>query len=777
MFIAALAFLSGNLFIHSKTSLLTVEWLLVLCVISLLAAGFRLFPAWRQIWETLIWLMVGILWSWYFSSQLLQQRLPDNLEGNNLEVIGTVRGVPTHSADSMRFILQVEEGYYQGEGVEIPHNIRLTWYRPGSFNMVSGERWRLLVRLKRPHGTLNPGGFDYQRWLFSEEIRATGYVRKSEINRRVDGPTGWNIDRLRLQLAHRLSDILSHHPEQVGVISALTLGLRDQISDDQWQIFMRSGTNHLIAISGLHIGLVAGLVFMIGRWGWGYCSFSLQRLSAPQGATLIALLAAAGYAALAGFSIPTQRAIIMLAVAAVALIAIKKVSALHLWGCALILVLLFDPFASLKPGFWLSFAAVLILIMGMGYRTLPPGRYSPVLRYLMGMLRVQWLLFFALSPLLLLLFGQMPIASPIANLVAVPIIGLLVVPLALLGLLLTGLPFQGPSAWLLEGAAWLLKGTMAAIELIQNLMPPLLLVPHQAWLMVPIFIGSLWLLMPRGWPGRWIAPIAFVPLFFLSPSRPEQGQIRFTLLDVGQGLAAVIETRSHNLLFDSGNRFPSGFNMGNAVILPFLAHQGIRNLDRVIISHADMDHRGGIEAVIGNLPVADLMVSEALSIKFPQRGCRSGESWQWDGIDFEILHPAEIDGNMSENDRSCVLKINTSNGSLLLPGDIEESAEKQLVARAGEKIKADILVAPHHGSKTSSSELFLHNVQPEWVLLPYGYRNRYRFPHEVVIKRYQDHGINKLSSADSGAIQFCLGTGCDLTPLRWRDQGKRYWHN
>jgi competence protein ComEC len=318
---------------------------------------------------------------------------------------------------------------------------------------------------------------------------------------------------------------------------------------------------------------------------------------------------------------------------------------------------------------------------------------------------------------------------------------------------------------------------VAAIGVFAETLPALRLAAAPWWLYLLALSGVIWLLAPRGWPLRWAGVVPLLPLLLWQPAPLSLGTARFTLLDVGQGLSAVVETRTHVLVFDTGPRFPSGFNTGRAVVVPFLQQHGRDHIDSLIISHGDNDHLGGARAVADSLPVKRVLTSVPKKMGWiVHETCRSGQQWQWDGVRFEMLHPPRLLEQGRGNNDSCVLKVSAGGQTLLLTGDIELEAERELVARYGERLWADILVTPHHGSKTSSSEAFLKAVAPSWGLLPLGYRNRYGFPHEVVSKRYRENGIRMLSSRDSGAITFTLGQP-GSKPSEYRKTARRYWHS
>lgn len=757
-----LAFLLGVLLLQQMASLpaLAWGWGLLLCVPAALWL--------KPFWHLPAWLLAGFLWSLISAHHILAVSLPQNLIGEDVLIEGQVASLPTQKTRYVQFEFEIQRAWAGETPVTVPNRIRLNWYRDYPPALRAGDSWHLQVRLKPPRGFRNPGGFDYEAWLLQHRIRATGYVRHSDQNQRL--ATGWAypLQRLRQAVRSRVSQVLGDSPVK-GVLLALVIGDRSAITPEQWQTLQRTGTNHLMAISGLHIGLVAGLAFLLGQRLWRYSGQGMLWLPAPKAGAILALTAAAGYAALAGFSIPTQRALIMVAVVMLALLTSRPVIPTRTLAMALLLVLLFDPLAVLASGFWLSFAAVAIIFYGLS------GRLGRLPRWYQGV-RVQWWISVGLFPLVIVLFQRASLISPIANLLAVPLVSLIVVPLSLVGTLM--LPIShglGESA--LQLAAWLMHGVMLGLAWLAEW--PLASWSGGAssnWQAVLAVCGVMLLLAPRGLPARSVGLLLLLPLVIGVPSSIPAGAARFTLLDVGQGLAAVVETRHHSLVFDTGPRFSPRFDTGEAVVLPYIRQRGLRRVDRLIISHGDTDHIGGAESVLAAIQVAD--ISSSVPDKLAPRAvipCRRGQHWEWDGVEFAMLHPAE-GYTHRRNNASCVLKVTAGDHALLLTGDIEKAAERHLLQAGGADLQADILVAPHHGSNTSSTRPFIRAVAPEYVLFPVGFRNRFKFPRQAVVQRYREQGVTMLDTASAGAISFQLGQG-PLLPDRFRQTARRYWHD
>ena len=761
----AIAFLLGVLALQSCAELPDVRWV---------AASLALIPVilFLPVLRIPASLALGFLWALFRADGVLSHGLPPKLEGETVQVEGKVVGLPRvfqsfSNQEGVRFDLEVTGLTAFKRTWPSPGRIRLSWYGEAQVP-IPGESWRFHVRLRRPHGFMNPGGFDYEGWLFQQGIRATGYVVKSRHNTRLTEPRGEFIDRLRQSLQNQLTKIL-RETGQGGVIVGLAIGAQEGIPQDQWRVFNRTGTSHLIAISGLHIGLVAGLGYFLGRWLWSLCGRATLFLAAPRSGAMMGLLMALGYSALAGFSIPTVRTLIMIAVMMAGIFVNRRFSPLDLLLMALWLVLLADPFAVMSAGFWLSFVAVALILYGMAGRVRPAGLWWKI-----G--RVHYVVGLGLMPLLLLLFGQNPTLGPLANLVAVPWVSFGVVPLVLLALLVLPL-YEGAGALLLRFAEQLLAWLWPYLEWLSNLhfaawhRPP-----PELWMGIAALVGVLLLLMPRGLPGRWLGLVWLSPLVFHPPYRPADGKFWFTLLDVGQGLAAVIHTKDHVLVYDTGPRMSEAFDTGRTVVVPYLRQHGIERVDTVVVSHGDNDHIGGLEGLKEEFPIGHIFTSVPESIRFQQaEPCQDGQHWRWEGVNFEVLHPPP-GAFGKENDQSCVLRVSANGFSVLLPGDIERGGEERLFKSHADNLRAQVLVAPHHGSKSSSSPAFIEAVGPEQVLFPAGYGNRFDFPSKEILKRYADGGAITLKTSETGAIQLRIRRGrMDAEP--YRHMAHRYWHS
>ena len=731
--------------------------------------------------RNLLAFLLGYLWALLFAHNYLMHRLAESYVGQDILLQGIVRGLPETADRSVRFNFQVTaylSGVSRSEARHLPARLRLSWYYHNQ-PIHSGDHWRLRVRLKPPHGTRNAGGFDYEKWLYQASIHATGYVRKSPDNRLLDRGSGSLFDALRERLMRLITELpATHYP---ALLQALTIGHKADIEADQWQLLRDTGTSHLMAISGLHIGLVAGLVFFVSRRLLP--AGLLKYISAPQLAAFLSLLAAAFYALLAGFSVPTQRALIMLLVIMLAVMLRRPAFSLNTLSLALIGVLLLSPVSVLSAGFWLSFAAVFIIVLVSSARL--QGEQSRLARYGQG-IRIQWLIALGMLPLSLLLFQQGSLISPLANMLVIPLISFLVVPLALIASALSGLSTELASSLLM------LSGDLLAYiwQLLQWL-------GSHAWgrwglPQIPAVQGMLallgvaLLLMPRGFPLRYGGLILLMPMLLYQAPKPAEGEFWVTVLDVGQGLSVLLQTRDRSLLYDTGARYSKRFDTGERIIVPYLQYRGVQRLDRLLISHADNDHAGGTRGLLKHIPVSRLLGEATVISRY--RGdvrqaavCESGQHWQWNQVNFEILHPPAADagpGYRKQNNRSCVLRVWTPGFSLLLPGDIEAKVERHLLKLPPRSLAADVLLVPHHGSNTSSSRRWLARVQPRLALISAGYKNRFRHPTDRVLRRYQALGSQWLNTASSGAIQIKSEAFSEAGGVRLSQQRKQdvhYW--
>ncbi len=755
----ALAFLAGILLVQQHPTLPALWWGILLVPVLVLM---HRFPAARSLLLSIAFFVAGLVWVSFRAGMILDDELATEFEGRDIWLVGRIDSLPRPGEKSIRFKFLVDSANLDNETIKVPRRIQLSLYRHRTLPEI-GEQWRLLVRLKRPHGFQNPGGFDYEGYLFQKRIRARGYVR--EAHRLRAAADGWSFGRLRMEIANRFQTLLPDSPHQ-GILVALTTGNRDRLTQQQWNLLRDTGTSHLVAISGLHIGIIAGLAFFVFRWLWSLPGITTLYLAAPRFAALGAMTTAWFYAGLAGFSLPTQRALIMLVIVLGGLFFLRRFQSRVVFGSALLAILLFDPLAVMGAGFWLSFGAVALILMVL------QGRHTRDNK-LFKLVRIQWALAVGLVPLTLYLFHQASLVAPVANLVAVPIFGFVVVPATLMAAVATLLLPDSIAVGLLSLANATLHGLWLGLTWLADKTPV-----YASAISLPAALaagaGAILLLLPRGFPARWLGIAGFLPIFFVPPDSPEMGEYRLAMLDVGQGLTVVVQTNRHLLVYDTGPRFSKYFDTGRAVVLPYLRHIGRQHVDTLIVSHGDNDHAGGAVSLLAGIKVDRILSS--IPKRFPRgQACHRGQEWQWDGVRFEILSPQSRD-RAHKNNNSCVLKITAASGSVLIPGDIEREREAWLIEESGPDLKSDVLIAPHHGSRTSSTSEFIDFVGPNLTLFPTGYRNRYRHPNGEVVDRYVSSGSQILMSSQTGAIEITF-SGKGRKIAIYRRQKRRYWFN
>jgi competence protein ComEC len=726
----------------------------------------------------------------YHAAWQAQQRLvvtlPDQWQGRDIKVIGVVAELPRRHEHGQRFRFDIEKTLTRVPGqeffvpqVSVPRHIYLGTYddkRNAPPVLHAGERWQLVLRLKQPHGSSNPHGFDFEVWALENNVRAVGYVNGKADNIRLaalaDG-FSYRIETWREAVRDKFNATLLNAP-YAGVLSALAIGDQSSIPQAQWRVFTRTGVNHLMSISGLHITMLAGLGFALTYWLWRRSTRLTLLLPARKAAALVALMVALGYALLSGYAVPAQRTVYMVGAAAAALWLNRNFSLAQILSIALLGVLIPDPWAVLSPGFWLSFGAVSLILYVTAHRL-------DKSHWLMEYGKVQWAMTIGLIPLLLGLFQQVSLVSPIANAFAIPLVSLVVVPLALLGAVLP--PYF--SNW--DAPLWLAHSvmgwTMALLEWLNNL-PQAVWTQHAppAWSIAAGMLGVLVILLPRGFPARWLGFLMLLPMFLNTPEPPANDSIRLVIFDVGQGLAVAAQTRHHALLYDAGPDFSDGADSGNRILISSLRATGISKLDGLILTHDDTDHIGGAASVMQAMPIDWISSSlpdghALLQLAAGKRHCTDGQSWQWDGVEFEILHPDAVSYDavkIHDNNRGCVLRISIGKQSILLTADIEKESERQLLREHAGKLPATLLVVPHHGSKTSSTEAFIAAVRPDYAVFTVGYLNRFGHPKQEVVQRYTRSGSKIMRSDEDGAILVEMDAQ-GLQVERYRKTHRRYW--
>ena len=725
----------------------------------------------------------------------LAEALPRAWEGMDIEIVGVVDDLPANSTQGTRFAFSVER--ILTPRASVPSSLSLAWYAPirpvfadEEVPVVhAGERWYLTVRLKRPHGTVNPGGFDLEAWLLQQGLRATGYVHPEGMNARKDyfaGRASDYVQRTRERIRERIVSALPDAP-YAGVVVALAIGDQRAIPEEQWKVSNRTGISHLVSISGLHVTVFAAFA--------GGIAFALARRStrltavvpARKLAAAVGVMAAGGYVLLAGAEVPAVRTFAMLAVAACGFALGRPGTAGIVWLWALAAVLLWDPWATLTPGFWLSFGAVgLLLYASVGRLHAVPatGWQARMRNAICEGVHAQWVATLGLAPMTLALFQQASLIAPVANAVAIPVVTLGVVPFALLGIAV-------PVDLLFQVAHGILALLMRFLEALSAL-PEATWQQHAPlpWAVAAGIVGTLWLVAPRGIPGRAFGLIWLLPLFVVRPEPPPVGAFRLTVLDVGQGLSTVIETHRYTLVYDAGPRFSETTDAGGRIVAPYLRAIGRRRIDGLIISHADLDHSGGTLSLMqatpigwfaSSLPAEHAIVARTqaqVRMKDSVMACMAGQRWTWDDVHFTVLHPtrAEYDDPRAKtNDRSCVVRIDSAYGSALLTGDLEAKSEAMLLRTNPSALHADVLVVPHHGSRTSSTPSFIAAVAPAIAVFACGYRNRFGHPRPDIVARYVAASVKMTRTDESGAVTLSFAPGVPLVPIAARMERQRYW--
>ncbi|WP_041361991.1 DNA internalization-related competence protein ComEC/Rec2 [Methylovorus sp. MP688] len=790
MITLALAFTAGAWVLQQLPSLPAL-WPVGLLLILLTGLCWYLPAHMRRVFLCLLAVVCGFAWAAWLAQARLADALSPEWEGRDIAVVGVVAGLPEQRERGVSFAFDVEQ--VLTPTARVPNRISLNLYRHNAFGsrdsgtgesaspaekqaaipqIHAGERWQLTVRLKRPHGSVNPHGFDFERWALENDLQAFGYIRTRSEYRRVDDMVwrpAYVVERVREHLNARIAQVLPGRPA-MPLLQALVTGDDSGITTADWDVFLRSGVNHLISISGLHITMLASLAYWAVYAGWRRSYRLNLLLPARKAGVILGWLVALLYSLVAGFSVPTQRTLYMLTVFAIALWLGRRFGIARVLACALLVVVLIDPWAVMAPGFWLSFGAVAVMAFAGAYRIGMLAKWRQAVH-------AQWAVTLGLLPLLLLLFQQVSLVSPLANAIAIPVVSLGVVPLALAGTLL---PIDS-LLWLAhalmqfvtQAMHWLAVSRWAVW---QQQAPP-------AWSLLPAMAGIFWMLLPRGFPLRWLGWMGLLPMLLIRQEPLPDGAMRVVMLDVGQGMAVVVHTARHTLLYDTGPRYSAESDAGRRVILPYLRGEGIVRLDGLIVSHNDNDHSGGLQAVADVLSPQWMLSSlpaEAVPLQVKQhRTCQAGQRWQWDGVVFEMLYPdvtsmEQVD--LQDNNRSCVVKVSSRYGSILLAGDIEKSAEARLLEAAGGRVAADALLVPHHGSRTSSTPAFVAAVRPAIALYAVGYRNRFGHPKAEVMARYHGLGAQDYRSDRDGAILLDFLSVEGIAVHSWRQQSMRYWY-
>ena len=745
---------------YSLHSLTAYGWAAALGLVLAVACTQRVRRAPRSTAAAVLLMAALALSAWGFTGVRAvvhdRDRLDPAWEGRDVAVQARVLGLPVRSAQSMRLMLALES---TPAGVRLPSRVQVHWYAYGAQawpEVRSGERWAFTLRLRQVHGASNPNGFDRELWLWQQGVGALGYVRsgsRDPVPVRLSAASAWSVDAARQAVVLAIEQRLGDTPA-AGVIRALVVGEQAAIEREDAAVFRTTGVAHLMSISGLHVTMFAWLAMRVLHLVWrrwaGVWPSVLLAWPTPTVAAGGGVALATAYAVFSGWAVPAQRTVLMLAVVVALRWGARRWPWPVVWASAMLAVVSWDPWALLQAGFWLSFVAVAILIGSDDpfHRSHRPTRWRERFwAWWRQLLREQSLITVALVPMTLVWFGQVSWVSCLANLLAIPWVTLLVTPLAMLGVLV-------PPLWDVVGAAVAamvaVLGVMAQWPWAASTWPA-----PPAPLAVLSVLGGAVAVMPWPWVLRGLGLLAVVPVLWFSPARPAVGEFEVVALDVGQGSAVVVRTARHTLLYDTGPRYGPEADAGQWVVLPYVWSMGER-LDAVIVSHADSDHAGGVASVAQAFPQARWLSSYD---KQAERRCVAGQNWQWDGVRFELAHPSPEDygpdgrGRWPTNAMSCVLLVGDDRRRVWLGGDIDADRETRWALRHPH-VRADVMLAPHHGSGTSSSPVLLNTLQPRWVLVQAGYRNRFGHPAAVVTARYDERGIAWVTSPQCGAATW-----------------------
>jgi len=716
--------------------------------------------------------IAGAVWTLLACQAIADRVIDARLVGRDIVVEGRVLGVPRRDGERVSFDFLVDAAIDLADAPLAPRRLRLYRYGHQDVTPAAGETWRLTVRLRPLSGLRNAGGFDRVRYLIERRIDATGTVRHHPEPLRL--AKGQGVDALRATLATGIERIgdgsIEQQSQGAALLQALTLGITHRVSDETWSLLRETGTAHLLAISGLHISLVAGIAY-------GLLSGGLRRSAGSSRARAIAIIgslaAASGYALLAGFGVPVRRALVMLSVWAVAALRLRVIRPAQTLACALIAVLLVDPLAPLSTGFWLSFGTVAALCFLHGGRVHRPRMWW---RRALAAGRTHLLLGMLLLPITAWFFQSGAWVAPLANIIAVPLVALVIAPLGLLALFVSlALPSMAAGAlWVFDLAC---RSLLSVLEVLRD-------VSDGAWtLHLPSLESGLLCLLGlcvlfsfRERCPRLLALVLLIPAVQANVTMTRAAALELHVLDVGQGLAALVLTENRTWLYDTGDQLSPSHSLLEAVVVPYLHSLGRRGVDVIVVSHSDRDHAGGLDDALARWPAARVITGFAdETLPDGATRCRAGDTELHDGVRFSFIHPAVGDSG-SDNDLSCVLLVHLGDSRVLLTGDIEEYGEQRLIERFG-SLGVSVLTAPHHGSKTSSSPQFVESFMPAHVVYPAGHDNRHRFPHAAVQMRYNTAGATAHVTSQGGAVRFLFGPhGLVEQPVSWRDARHRFWH-
>jgi competence protein ComEC len=722
---------------------------------------------------------MGLCWGLLVCQALVDKQIPRSWENRSVLLRGEIVDLPRVNVGVQRFAFKVECAMLDDPdtrpenclATEHDYRILLSLYsdEPG---IRPGETWLFKVRLKRPHGLVNASTFNYEAWLFSQGFSGTGYIQSDNRNQKLkDQGTRRPIQQIRYRWREFVNENLRYSLYK-GLLVALLVGDSNSIEPSHWEILSLTGTNHLLIISGLHVSLVIGLAFNILK--------TTGRLLLPEFRTrniaiLLAIVLTIAYAQIAGFGLPVQRALVMAIVVFASLLWKRVTRTRDVMLIAMLAVSISDPMAPFSTGFWLSFSAVMVLLFIFS------GRYhmtTTPLQLFRNALFAQWSVYIGLFALTGYLLMQVSLVAPVANIIAIPFISLLVVPCSLLAVITWQLA-EEPGKYLLHLSDKLVELLWQYLEVLaQQEFVWIPLIPVQLNAALGVLAGFL-LLVPGGLPGRWLSLFLALPSVFPQLTKLNTHELQLSVLDVGQGLSVLIQTRNHSLIYDMGSSRDGRFDLGSRIVVPEIRNRGILALDKAVISNGDNDHAGGARSVLEQIPTFSIVSGD------PQRvlpmiqtdrnvfNCEKGDGWVWDGVVFEMLHPDNYE-SWAGNNQSCVLSIKTGSFSALIPGDIDDDVEHRLIASIDENV--DLLVVPHHGSASSSSPAFLNRLHPSYAVVSAGYLNRFGHPHHLVLERYRNRSIGLYNTSADGAVDIRVSASGEMKITHQRELNRRFWY-
>ncbi|MGK0442712.1 MAG: competence protein ComEC [Pseudohongiellaceae bacterium] len=745
---------------------LTLPFYIATCVGTITLAYIVLSRLYRRFVTLVLLLCIGVLYGCWFGFELLEQRLPIENEDLPHRINGYIVELPQVKYLYGQRVVRFKFHVIDAKPSSNIKTLLLKW--PDGPNIIPGQQWRLTVKPRQPRGLVNPSGFDYQQWLVQQGVDAQGSVMV-EGNNQLVGRKWVSFDRWRWQFSNKL-DQFKGSIAHLNIIKALLIADKRDVKHSQWKIFADTGTIHLLVISGLHIGIMSAIGFYLGRVVALICwPMQIIRFS-----NFTAISFAALYAACAGFSLPTQRALIMVVVYFGATLLSRNLSISTRFSTALLICLLMDPLSVITPSFWLSFVAVGVILFCCCSRRYSSSSSQKLINK--PWLRSQIVIFLGLTPVLLAQYYQAPLLAVLVNLIALPLFSFVLIPLLFIFSVSLAMPITGLSYELILAADHILMLFNVLVIAAHDYASVLSLSSRPLAIWALAVIGCLLLLLPKHLPGRYFAFFLLLPLMTINNRDTDAKQLRFNVFDVGQGLSVLIRVDGKSLLYDVGASWPEG-SIVKSVATPYFRAQGISILDTVVISHNDNDHAGGFGDLLQDMPITQLYTGEPLGYSHVHQQQCKDQRWQWGEAEFKFipnLNGSELEGN----NRSCVLKISYRHdegyAQILLTGDIERVVEQTLVTQNPSQLKADVLFAPHHGSLSSSSWPFIKRINPSVVIYSTGYKNRFNHPHQTVVKRYQALGSKKYNTATDGAIKIVYSDTSEMTieGLRWV---KRYY--